>query len=186
MNIMLFPKMVLSPAKAWPEIEKAHPSRIRILLTLVVPFALLPPAMLFYAGTHYGDSFVQGFGEKPWALLAPALLLLEMLTFAVMVRLIKSIADTYDTGISSYDALLLAAISVIPIFLSSLALAVPNLGFNAVALFFALCYACIIFYRGAYTLSHMQESLFAAHFTYTAVGVSAAWIGLMMLMILLV
>lgn len=186
MNIMLLPKMVLSPAAAWSEIKKTRPSRAKIIFLLVVPFALLPPAMLYYAGIHHGDAFAQGFGDKPWALITPLFFLLEILTFFVMTRLVKNIADTYSFRISAYDALLLTAVSAIPLFLSSLALAVPSIGFCVAALFVAMCYACAIFYHGTYALSHLREELFAAHFTYTAIGVAAAWVSLMLFFVLMI
>lgn len=186
MSTLSFSKNLSSPARFWIEIEQRHWSPAAIVLLLLLPFSLLPPLMLYYAGTHYGDQLIVGFSSKPWDLIAMLLLPLELFSFGGMLVLVKSIINTYDIGITSYRVLLLNTISTLPLLLSSLALIVPNLAFNVLAVALALCTTCWLLYHGVRALAQVKEELFAARLVYIAVSVGIIWIFAMALMVTLV
>ena len=185
MNIALFPQMLVSSTKGWPELEKARPSIARVFLLLVLPLSLLPPIMLHFAGGHYGDVLFAGMPARQWSLIAVIFFLAEMITFAAMGWLIKEISDTYKVEISLHDAYLLAAISPIPLWLSSLALLVPSLAFGVGVSFVGLCVSCAIIYHGIYAFCHMNEEIAAAGFTFAVISAGLlAWVMLMVLVVL--
>lgn len=191
MKIALIPQMIVSSTKGWGELEAARPAVEKLFFQLVVPLSALPPAMLYYAGTRYGDALIQGFGARPWGLLALTFFLAEMVTFAAMGWLIKEIADTYkdvDTHkieISLHDAYVVAAISPIPLWLSSLALLVPNLTFIAGTSIVALCISGAIIYHGIYAFCHMREEIVATSYTVSVMSAGLlAWVLLVMLAML--
>jgi hypothetical protein len=184
MKILSFPKMVISSSEGWPELAEIHPAIVKVFFYLVLPFSLLPPVMLYFAGGYYGDTIVQGYGSKPWGMIAVLFFFAEMATFAVMGWLIKQIADGHDVDVDYHDAYMLAAISPVPLWLSSLGLLVPSLVFNAVVSLLAMGASCALIYRGIYALCHMHEEVTAASITQIVIGAGlAAWAILLMLIV---
>ncbi len=184
MNILSFPKMVVSSSEGWPEVAKIHPAIIKVFFFLVLPFSLLPPVMLYLSGIYYGDSIVAGYGSKPWGLISPLFFIGEMASFATMGWFIKQIAEDQRVDVDYHDAYLLAAITPIPLWLSSLGLLVPSLAFNAVLSVSALAASCALVYHGIYALCHMHEEVTAASITQAVIGAGlASWAILLMLIL---
>ncbi|MBZ0106104.1 MAG: YIP1 family protein [Sulfuricella denitrificans] len=170
MNILSFPKMVISSSEGWPELAKIHPAIIRVFFFLVLPFSLLPPAMLYLSSIYYGDSIIAGFGSRPWELISPLFFIAEMVTFVAMGWLIKQIAEDHQVDVDYHDAYVLAAITPVPLWLSSLGLLVPSLAFNMVVSILALGASCALIYHGIYALCHMHEEVTAASITQAVIG----------------
>lgn len=186
MKILSLPKMVFSSSEGWPELATIHPAIVKVFFFLVLPFSVLPPAMLYYAGTHYGDTFISGFGGKPWGEISVLFFLVEMVTFATMGWLIKQIAEDQQVNVDYHDAYVLAAITPVPLWLSSLGLLVPSLAFNMVLAVSALGASCALIYHGIYALCHMHEEVTAAAITQAVIGAGlAAWAVLLMVIMAL-
>jgi hypothetical protein len=184
MNIMSIPKMVVSSQEGWLDFERIHPSLVKLFSYLVLPLSLLPPAMLYYAGTQYGDDIVAGYSGKPWALIAVAFFLAEMATFFAMGWFIGQVAESQKVKIDVHDAYMLAGIAPIPLWLSSLALLIPSLSINVGISLFALALSCSLIYHGVYALCHMHEEVVAAGVTQTVMGAGlAAWALLMVVIV---
>ena len=165
MNILTFPGMVVSSNVGWPELEKIRPAIIKIFAFLVLPLSLIPPAMLYYAGTTYGDDFVVGYGGKPWDWIAGTFFLAEMLTFAGMGWFIKQLAEYCEVKIDSHDAYLLAAIAPVPLWLSAFGLFFASLVINMAISVVALACSCGLIYHGIFALCHMHDELKAVLIT---------------------
>lgn len=185
MSILSLPKMVISSQEGWPEVEKVHPPIANLFLFLVLPLAILPPAMLFYAGTRYGDAFAPGFGANPWGEIAGLFFLMEMATFAAMGWIIRQLAGIYKVGIDYHDAYLLAAIAPVPLWLSSLGLLVPDFLLNALLSLVALAMSCGLIYHGVYALCHMREEMVAADITYGVIAAGLMAWSLLLLFVML-
>jgi hypothetical protein len=176
MNILSLPKMVISSSEGWPELIKIHPAIIKVFFFLVLPFSLLPPAMLYISGITYGDSIISGYGSKPWELISPIFFIAEMITFATMGWIIKQIAEVHQVEVDYHDAYVLAAITPVPLWLSSLGLLVPSFAFNVIISISALGASCALIYHGIYALCHMHEEVTAASITQAVIGVGlASW-----------
>lgn len=184
MSILTLSKMFVSSREGWPELEIIHPAVSKIFMYLVLPLSMLPPAMLYFAGAHYGDEFLSGFGAKPWALIATLFLVAEIMTFMFMGWLIKAISEANSVNIDTHDAYMLAAIAPIPLWLSSLGLLVPSLLFNAVVSVMALGLSCSIIYHGIYALCHLHEEVVAASITQTTIGAGLIAWALLLVMVL--
>ena len=186
MNILTFPGMVVSSEVGWPELEKIHPAIIKIFALLVLPLSLIPPAMLYYAGTTYGDDFVVGYGSRPWDWIAGAFFLAEMLTFAGMGWLIIQIAENCEVKIDSHDAYLLAALAPVPLWLSAFGLFFASIAINMAISVVALACSCGLIYHGILALCHMHEEIKAMWITYTVISAGlVAWVLLMVIVITL-
>jgi hypothetical protein len=174
----------LSSDQGWPEVERIHPRLMKLFASIVVPMSLLPPAMLYYAGTHYPAAFLPQAGDKDWGMVAAAFFLTELVTVLAMGWLIKQVAETDGLRIDYHDAYLLAGIAPVPLWLSSLGLFVPSLGFNAVLSLAALGLSCGIIYHGMEGLCHTREDVTAASIVQTVIGAGLiAWALLLMLVV---
>lgn len=184
MNIMSFPKMAVSSSGGWHEVENAHPSIAKLFAYLVLPLSVLPPAMLYFAGKHYGDNFITGFGSRHWELISTVFFLGELATFGAMGWLTKQITKFNQADISTHDAYMLAGIAPVPLWLSSLGLLVPSLMFNAGVSLVALAMTCGLVYHGVYALCHMREEVSAMAITQAVFGAGmAAWAILLMIIV---
>ena len=183
MSFLTLSKMFVSSKEGWPELEVIHPAVSKLFTFLVLPLSMLPPIMLYFAGTRYGDEFLSGFSAKPWELIATLFFVAEMLTFIVMGWLIKAIAKANGADIDTHDAYMLAGIAPIPLWLSALGLFVPSLLFNAVVSIAALGLSCSIIYHGIYALCHMHEEVVAASITQIVIGAGLIAWALLLVMI---
>lgn len=186
MNLISLSKLPFSTAQGWPELEKIHPELLKVFAFIVLPLSLLPPAMLYYAGTHYPESFLKGSAGDAWGDIAVVFFLAEMLTFMGMGWLIKQVADSNRLKIDRHDAYLLAAIAPIPLWLSSLGLLVPSLAFNAALSLVALGLSCGIIYHGIEGLCHTREDITAGAIVQTVIGAGLiAWVLLLVMVMLM-
>ncbi|MBP9914928.1 MAG: DUF1282 family protein [Thiobacillaceae bacterium] len=186
MNLISLGKLPVSTAEGWPELEKIHPRLVKLFAFIVLPLSLLPPGLLYYAGTHYPEAFFAGAADKQWGGIAVAFFLTEMATLLFMGWLIKQVAETDGLRIDYHDAYMLAAIAPIPLWLASLGLLVPSLAFNAALSLGALALSCGIIYHGIEGLCHMREDVTAASIVQTVIGAGLiAWAMLLMLVVMM-
>lgn len=168
----------------WRELKGMHLSIPFLAWVIVVPMSFLPPVLLYYAGTHYGDSFINGFADKEWRFITTILFLAELLTFFVMGWLIKAVLDGHQLKIEYPDAYLLAAIAPLPLWLSSLALLVPVLAVSVIAVFAGMFLSCALIYQGVRSLCQRTDNdVVAMSATYTVMAASLLAWGILMAMV---
>jgi hypothetical protein len=185
MNLVSLSKLPFSTTQGWPELEKIHPGLLKVFAFIVLPLSLLPPGMLYYAGSNYSEVFLKGAAGKAWGEIAVVFFLAEMLTFLGMGWLIKQVAESNQLKIDYHDAYLLAAIAPIPLWLSSLGLLVPSLAFNAGLSLAALGLSCGIIYHGVEGLCHTLEDITAGAIVQTVIGVGLIAWALLLVMVML-
>src|SRR5690554_2158154 len=166
----------------WRELKDMNLSVPFLAWVIVVPMSFLPPVLLYYAGTHYGDSFISGFADKEWRFITTILFLAELLTFFVMGWLIHAVANgTRELSIDYHDAYLLAALAPLPLWSSAIVLLIPSLLLNTLAVLVALGISCSLVYHGLQALCERSDNdvnTMSAAYTIMAAGV-LAW-GLLM------
>ncbi|TGG92971.1 DUF1282 domain-containing protein [Natronospirillum operosum] len=176
-------QMIASPfsARGWEKLQAMNISIPTLAWVLVVPLSFLPPILLYFAGTHYGDSYIQGFADKNWQFITTTFFLAELLTFFVMGWLIYSVLKGHGLDISYHDAYLLAAVAPIPMWLSSLGLLVPMVMVTAVVAGLGMMASCVIVYIGTRSLCHRQQNdVVSMSATYTVMAAAfLAWVLLM-------
>lgn len=185
MNVSMFPSLVFSSGKAWSELDRAKPSIAKVFVLLVLPLSLLPPIMLYHAGSQHGAAFFPNAPAEPWGLLAITFFLAEMATFGAMGWAIKALSANHDAEINLHDAYLLAAIGPVPMWLSSLSLFVPSVAFCIAASLVALSISAAIIYHGTLALCHMHDEVIAANIAVEVVAAGGlAWLFLILLVVL--
>jgi hypothetical protein len=184
MNITQLLSLPFSGNGVWQDLKRMDLSVPFLAWVIVVPMSFLPPVLLYYAGTHYGDSFISGFADKEWRFITTILFLAELLTFFVMGWLIRSVLDSHKLGIEYQDAYLLAAIAPLPLWLSSLALLVPVLAVSVVAVMAGLFLSCALVYQGVRSLCHRGDNdVVTMSATYTIMAASVLAWGILMALV---
>ena len=181
MSLIALSKLPLSAEQGWPELVKTHPGLFKVFALLVLPLSLLPPSMLYFAGTQHPEMFLNRVGERAWGNFAVIFFLAEMSTFLIMGWLIKQVAEANSLAIDYHDAYLLAAIAPVPLWLSSLGLLVPDLAFNAAVSIVAMGLSCGLIYHGIEGLCRTREGVTAAGIVQTVIG--AGLIGWVLLLL---
>ncbi|MFD2190457.1 Yip1 family protein [Pistricoccus aurantiacus] len=170
-----------SRRSGWRELQQRQPPIPLLAWVVVLPMSLIPPLMLYYAGTHYGNDFAPGFADRSWRHITTILFLAELLTFFVMGWLIHSIANSRELSISYHDAYLLAAMAPLPLWSSALVLFVPSLLLNALAVLVALGISCSLIYHGLQALCRREgNDIVAMSATYTVIACGILAWGLLM------
>lgn len=182
MSITEFPGMLVSEKAGWTRVDRSHLSHRWYLKSLVLPMSLLPPLLYAYGEmAHPGAVFPLSQPPlSPIQLLTMGAVLclteVAMVTFMAMVIQRLARARDHDPG---YDgAYALAAIAPVPLWLCSLALLVPNRGFNLAVAAAALIASIALIRHGVRPLLHIADEKIAHYVAnvVTMVGV-AAWIG---------
>ena len=178
-------KMVLSFHEGWDELIRIHPSVSRIFATLVLPLSILPAAMIYYAGGHYGDVFSAGVSPQQWHIAAAIFFVAELLTVPAMAWIMHLACRANDVPAGYHECFTLAAIAPVPMWISSLVLFVPNLAVCAVIGAIGLLCSLAITYRGMYALFRVREDLRAMQMATVVTGAGLlAWLLLMQIVLI--
>ncbi len=181
MTLLSASKLSFSADHGWPELIRRRPSLLRVFALLVLPLSLLPPVMLYFAGTQHPAMFPHDVGAHPWGTVAAVFFLAEMGTLLFMGWLIRAVATTRGLAIDGHDAWLLAAIAPVPMWLSSLGLAVPDLRFVVAVALAGLALSCGIVYHGIEALCRTREDVTAASIAQVVIGAGLiAWVLLLL------
>lgn len=169
---------------AWRFLDRVHPSLFKTFFLLVLPLSMLPPAMLYYAGTYHGDAFASGFSGRNWGMIAGLFLLAELATVSVMGYIIRWIARLNGAEVSPHNAQMLAFAAPIPLWLSSLSLLYPSFFFSVAVCCIAFAISCLIVFHGVEVLLQIDEDVTAANIAYGIMGIGMiAWALLLIIVI---
>jgi hypothetical protein len=182
MNLHALSQLPSSADVGWPDLIRARPGLPRIFAFLVLPLSLVPPLMLYWAGTRHPEMFPPELRAKPWAEAAVTFFVAELVTLAAMGWLIRRVAHGHGLDIDYHDSYLLASIAPIPMWLSALGLLVPTLLFAPVLAAAGLVMSCAILYHGIQAYCHTREDVAAAGLVRTVLGLGfAAWCALLVI-----
>jgi hypothetical protein len=124
MDFYTLAALPLSAERGWPELLRARPGGWHLFLQIVLPVALLPPAVLYLAGT-VGPPGSKA-GSHPWGELSMLVLLAEFGSVALAGRLLRHIAGAYALVLAPHEARLLAALAPLPLWASAAGFALPG------------------------------------------------------------
>jgi hypothetical protein len=180
MTLHALSRLPVSADDGWPDLIRMRPSLLAIFALVVLPLSLVPPLMLYWAGTHQPEMFPPEWRAKPWAEVAVTFFVAELVTLAAMGWLIRRVARGYGLEVDYHDTYLLASITPVPMWLSALGLLVPTLLFSAVLATAGLVLSCAILYHGIQAYCRTREDVAAAGLVRTVLGLGfAAWCALM-------
>ena len=184
MSLTHFPGMLVSEKTGWEEIDHSHYSARWFFKSVVMPMSLLPPALYGYAElVHPGAIFplsVPALSATQLLVTGVVFYGMQLLMVGYMAMLIQrmSMGRDHDPGYDSAYAL--AAIAPVPLWLASLALLVPSLGFTLAVGALAWVASLALIRHGVRPLLHINDEK-TAHYVANMVTLSgiAAWIALL-------
>lgn len=183
MNILPLHKLLFIPShKEWDALARTQPSVLRLFFLLVLPFSLIPPLMIEYAGHHYGAMLYPHVSGQAWSVAALFFLLAELATVPLMAWGIRSVARSKGIACPYRDAFTLAAIAPVPLWLSSLVLFSDQPALIAAMVVLGVAGSVVMIFRGVAHILQVKEGLIAFEIAYivTALGL-IAWASLVML-----
>lgn len=171
MKPIAYSKMLVSFHEGWDEVRAIHPSITKTLWFIIVPFSLLPPAMLLYAGIHHPTAYMSDALLSQWQDVAVFFLLAELISVTLMAWAIKQMALSRNIVADFKDTLLLAAITAIPMWLSSLGLALPNVWATMTIAALGLIAAASLLYHGTFAILKLEDEIDAQALSYATFSV---------------
>jgi hypothetical protein len=148
MSPLIFPKMLTSHGEGWDWLMRLHPSVARLFFLWVVPMSLIPPAMLLYAWSAYSDAPLLEISRDQAFALAAIFFVTELAMVPIMAKVIQSIGEVADAHPPYHDAFTLAAVVPTPLWIMPVALFVPSLVVQALAMAIALGASAMLIYQG--------------------------------------
>ena len=170
MDLVTLARLPLSAEDGWPELARSRFRLLRLFLVVVLPLSLVPPVVLYVAGTHDPGLFGDRFAGRAWGGLAAAFFAAEMATLLVMGWLIRQVALTRRLSLGYRDAFLLASVAPIPMWLSALGLLAPSLAVAALAAAAGLALTCAIVHNGLLALGRACDAVEAAGAAHVVIG----------------
>lgn len=189
MFFISLPRMFLSETEGWEGVVNIRLSVIELTVFYVAPMSLIPPLMYAYAQLVFPGDVTPlvapplTIGEL--ALVGAAFFIIELVMVALMGAYIQQLADSLDIRVGYADAYTLAAIAPTPLWLSALALFVPNTWFNVLVIAAAWIGSVALIHHGIHPLFKMDDKDKARQLAHavTAAGVGV-WIGLLAVLVL--
>lgn len=157
---------------------------VKVFFGLVLPLSLLPPAVLLYG--REAHPLLPTSADAPWERLAVTLFFAQIAAFAALAWLVKAIGAMRKIDVAWHEAYLVAGISPVPIWLSSLAPLVGNLAITLVIGLGGLWLSVFVAFRLSYALGREDSEVVATGFASSVAGVVLiAWALLSMLIAML-
>lgn len=182
MSILRIHKLFAASPEGWEEFAGMRASPFKLFVFLVLPFSLVPPLMLEYAGRHIGAVLFPDTTAQAWSMAALVFLIAELITVPVMAWAIKSVANSKGIASDYRDAFMLAAVAPIPLWLSSLALFSGEIALIVAMALLGLAASVTLIIRGVASILKVEEGLVAFDIAYTVTALGlVAWALLVML-----
>jgi hypothetical protein len=174
MDLCTLAALPLSAERGWAELLRVRPGVRHLFLQIVLPVALLPPAILYLAGTVGPPDFRAG--SRTWGELSMFVLLADFASVAAAGRLFRHIAGAYGLVLGRHDARLLAALARLPLWGSAARFALPRVAAPSTELLAGLGLTFGIAYHGLVAMCRPREANVAAAVVQVAAGAGlAAW-----------
>lgn len=175
MSILNIHKLFLAPHGVWDELAHTQHAVLKLFVFLVLPFSLIPPLMLEYAGSHIGAALFPDTSGQAWSMAALVFLVAELITVPLMAWAIKSVANSKAIASTYHEAFTLAAVAAVPLWLSSLVLFSEQIALIVSIVVLGLVGSVVLVFRGVESVLKVEEGLVAFDIAYvvTALGLIA-------------
>lgn len=174
MDLQTLAALPLSAERGWPELLRARPAWWQLMLQIVLPVSLLPPSVLYLAGTVCTP--ICEAGSRPWGGLSMVVLLAEFASVAAGSRLFRQIACAHGLVLGPRDARLLSALALLPLWASAAGFALPGIAAPGAVSIAGLALTCGIAYHGLIAICRPREAIVAAAVVQVVAGAGlAAW-----------
>lgn len=146
-----------SPVKGWSHLVHSKPSIHQLYLLHVSPFSLIPPLMIYFAGSKYGDQFFPAMAPTKLLLVAAIFFLVELVAVPLMGVVVRQLGEVAEIHPSYKDAFTLAAVAPTPLWIAPLFLLIPSVLFNLAVVSLAMILAAGLIYSGVPVVFRLKE-----------------------------
>lgn len=148
MSVLTLFQLFFTPAEGWKNLTKKKHALHTIFLLHVVPFSLIPPVMLYVAGTRGELLLLELLPQNKLLLVCIAFFIVEIVSVAIMALLIKQLSDVVEAKPTYIQAYTLAAYAPTPLWMMPIFLLFPSMAVILVVLSFAMMASAGFIYYG--------------------------------------
>lgn len=157
MNPLTLFRLFLTPTKGWEDLMQSQPSIHRLYLLHVIPFALIPPLMIYIAGSQHNQVFFDLLPGNKLIIVSIAFFLVQLVVVPAMASIVRQLAEIAEVHPSYREAFILAAVAPTPLWMAPLFLVVPSLLVNMFITSLAMMAAAGFIYYGVPTVFKIKE-----------------------------
>lgn len=150
-------RLFLSPTQGWRDLMEDRPSIHRLYLLHVIPFALIPSLMIYFAGSMHKLRFFDLLPGNKLIIVSVALFLVQLVIVPAMASIVRQLAEVAEVHPSYRQAFILAAVAPTPLWLAPVFLAVPDILVNIGITSLAMMASAGLIYFGVPTVFGIDE-----------------------------
>ncbi len=162
MNVLQFPRMVISSHEGWDTVERLRPPMDQVFLRLVLPLSLLPPLMILIAARGVGAEVFPHVGFANWLIAATIFFVAEHFSVPVLANSIRLASIAKGGSNNLHDAYAVAAIAPVPLWLSSIAVLSGSVWVTVVVGVLAMGASAMLIRHGVDRLLGVEEDVEAS------------------------
>jgi hypothetical protein len=148
MNPMTLFKLFFKPTAGWESLMASKPTMHRLFLLHVLPFALIPPVMIYVVGKSHTILFFDLLPGSKLFLVALILFLVQLVVVPVMASIVRQLAEIAESHPTYRQAFTLAAVAPTPLWMAALFLVVPDIIVNIAVTSLAMMASAGFIYYG--------------------------------------
>lgn len=146
-----------APSKGWSQLMQSKPSIHQLYMLHVIPLSLIPPLMVYLAGSQYGGQVLPVLPASKLLLVGAIFFLFELVVVPAMAVLVRQLAEVAEIRPSYREAFILAAVAPTPLWLAPVFLLVPSVMINVAVVSLAMMAAAGMIYYGIPVVFEIKE-----------------------------
>ncbi len=157
MNPLTLFRLFFTPIRGWQDLMQSQPSMHRLYLLHVIPFALIPPVMIYVAGNNHGDLFLGLLSDSKLLIVAIAFFFVQLVVVPAMASIVRQLAEVAEAHPPYRDAFILAAVAPTPLWMAPIFLVVPDILVNIAVTSLAMMASAGFIYYGIPVVFKIRE-----------------------------
>lgn len=157
MNPMTLFKLFFKPTAGWESLMASQPSMHRLFLLHVLPFAMIPPLMIYFVGKSHTILFFDLLPGSKLILVSLILFFVQLVVVPVMASIIRQLAEIAESHPTYRESFILAAVAPTPLWMAPVFLVVPDIIVNIGITSLAMMASAGFIYYGIPTVFKIKE-----------------------------
>lgn len=157
MNPLTLFRLFFTPTRGWQDLMQSQPSMHRLYLLHVIPFALIPPIMIYFAGNNHGEMFLGLLSDSKLLIVAIAFFFVQLVVVPAMASIVRQLAEVAEAHPPYKDAFILAAVAPTPLWMAPIFLLVPDILVNIAVTSLAMMASAGFIYYGIPVVFKIKE-----------------------------
>lgn len=150
-------KLFATPTQGWLTLLNKKPTMQQLYMLHVIPFALIPPIMIYFSGNMHGGLLLEVLNQHQLIIVAIVFFMVELIAVPAMAVIIKQLGEVADANATFKDAFILASVAPTPLFMAPLFLVFPSITLNLIVTSFAMAAAAGFIYYGVPVVFKIKE-----------------------------